>query len=251
MDRHPIGRRQFVTAAAGAGLSVLAAPQALAETPQPTESTDSGALRLTIMPSLFVGTGKDDPYSTYSIRGVIRFLRGLRTISVGVRNTTREVVNIWDEDSSWGFHNLHLEVTAMSDRLIGTLVPLDKPIVVARTPMMGWSSNLARACPIPPGEVLVRNVELAPPLPPLPPPPGEENRKIRKRVWTGSPWLYLDFPMPGNAFQMKIQMRAVLTIPEDGFATRHKVWTGRIVSPLADYMIPQEIGSTAPEEQRA
>jgi len=187
------------------------------------EQNQSQPLSLAIVPSSFTTAKPDDPNL---VQGVLRIKSSLRHINVAIHNSSKYLVRLWDENNSWGFDNLHLEITALADEPDDKLVSLEKPIIVKRNGGVGWSANFPQVCPLPPGEILVRDVEL---------PVKKDNKLTRLSAWS-----YLDFPLPEGALHKKMRMQAVFTIPEDDSTKTYHVWTGRIVSPVSTYLVRQE-----------
>jgi len=215
-----MNRKRFLISAAGATLAPAVVPGlAMAESthgdaPDRVITDSAQGLALSILPSEFV-PGAD---SKAPAQRVIRFHSRPRHFNVVLRNISRRPLRLWGEENSWGFYNLRLEITGLDDKV-------QKPISVRRGPV-GWGGNGPRYVVLPPGEMLVREIELA---------LTAEDGKV-----TSTARSYYNFPFPADLMERKIQLVVYYTVEPSDEAKTNGVWTGMIATPRTDILFKQE-----------
>ena len=195
-----LNRKQFLWSAAVAGVPVAASAQ----------QDKADYLRVEILPS------EIRPAESGRMADRIRLIQ-LRPapghLTVVLRNQSFETLRIWDEDNSWGFHNLTLEISAMDGKT------LEKPIIVKRSPV-GWGGNAPKFSSLYPGDYVARPIVLTDPTDSAP-----------------SPFSYRDFPLPPDTRTRELRLRAIYTVSSQEAAEKHKVWTGEAASEPTTYVV--------------
>jgi hypothetical protein len=116
-------------------------------------------------------------------------------------NRSPRSIRLWQEWCSWGYFALSFEA-----RVEGG------PVLKVTKKMRPWDKNFPAWFELSPGEAFLFEVGLEP------------------SIWKDTP-----LPPPG---QMRIvHLRAVFENRDDADARKHGVWTGRVVSPEAEYII--------------
>ena len=155
-------------------------------------------------------------------------------IDVVIRNTSRRPLELFGEDNSAGYDNLHLELLARDGRT------LPEPIIVNRS-ISVWYHNVMQTVTLEPGEIMVREVHFTkdepmqgPPYRNFPPMKPGDQHKIRLRAV---------FEVRTQRFQMRFHRRnAISVMPLAAGVTRTaqaEVWTGRVISATEDYQFNQ------------
>ncbi len=120
-----------------------------------------------------------------------------------VTNTSANPQRLWETWNSWGYYNLRFEVADKDGNVISTIKK--KP--------RAWTRNFPSWVELAPGEHLVLDVDFD-----------------RER------WV-LPFSKEKRQGQFSLSMRAVFEIAADKETGVHKVWTGKISSPLRPYQV--------------
>jgi hypothetical protein len=213
-----MNRKQFLLSVAGAGLGA-------AETPSGGEEAEpKPLLAVSIAPSEILRSGVSEDRS---LLRRITLKQPSPHLNIALRNLSDQPLHLWSEGCSWGCYNLSLEVAAIEEKV------LEKPLKVERGGVQ-FGANAPTITVLPPGEMIVREAELNLP-----------------REGQGVPqgWAYWGFPFPPEGRSRKIQMRAVYEVHPDAYTRKHRVWTGRIVSPTLDFDILRE-GSDQTQNSR-
>jgi len=215
-----MNRKRFLISAAGATLAPALAPGlAMAEAthgaaPDLVIKDSAQGLALAILPSEFM-PGAD---SKAPAQRVIRFHSRPRHFNVVLRNTSRRPLRLWGEENSWGFYNLRLEITGLDGKV-------QKPISVERG-QVGWGGNGPRFVVLPPGEMLVREIELA--------------LTAEDGTITSTARSYYNFPFPADLTERQIQLAVYYTVLPSDASKTNGVWTGMIATPRTDILFKQE-----------
>jgi hypothetical protein len=131
-------------------------------------------------------------------------------IDVVLRNISTKPVNIWAEDNSAGYNNLHLEITP-EDQGAGA-----RTIIIERVIRM-WTRNMIHLETLMPGDSVVREVHF-----------------VNNNPIIG--FAYRNFPPMNAGLSHTYKIRAVFQSPGgQGFNHSGQVWAGTATSPAQDY----------------
>jgi len=140
---------------------------------------------------------------------VIWLLPPPRHFHVVLTNVTREPVRLWREWCSWGYYALSFEATNQS----GKTVNVRKKLIEA------WDRDYPDWTIIPPGDHMVFDVT------------------FDESIWQNAP-----SPKTGTYRVVKLKAIFEIPVPEDAYAKKAKVWTGRVASPEYTYIIRAQSG---------
>lgn len=195
-------------------------PAPVAAQTQPATPVAPAALEIQISASLknngkFFTLGQGHPY-----------------LSLIFRNVSAKPLQLFEEWNSWGFNNLHLEITAIN----GETLP--QPFVVKKTGRQDWFENRPSFESLSPNQSMVREIRLHVPAAirhPDTPPAEDEIREDNENLASMQRNEYWFFPFATCYDTKTITMKAVYEVsPDKG---RLNVWSGRIESPLLTYEI--------------
>lgn len=146
-------------------------------------------------------------------------------INVVLQNTSDRPINIFNEENSWGFLNLSLEITVVDNKILA------EPLIVSREQRV-WRGNVFSFQTIAPGEAIVREMR----LPALEQSLDSTAPATSKKV-SFPPVFYEDFPVPTQHKRRQITMRAVFANDDSISDGGKTAWTGHIASPFKDYNV--------------
>ena len=209
-------RKQFLFSVAGASLSETIASSCMASERPKSLASPKSPLALTVLSS------------SLPIREVVNAEAGrparILTMSsiaphfnVAIQNISTQPIRIWDEDNSWGYDNLTLEISVINSKLLRQSIRLVRIST-------NWFKNFGEFSILAPGEMIMREVDIEVPNDH----PGAQVQKDRRP--------YRGFPMESMAVTTSCRMRAVYTVEPDLLAKQEGVWTGRIASPEHTYI---------------
>lgn len=151
--------------------------------------------------------------------------------NVILRNASDQPLQIIQEGNSWGYSNLHLEITAIDGKT------LPKPLLVTRGPR-AWRRNAMTTETLNPNEAIVREVYLHVPLAiKNPGKPLTTQEQMNDQMSTGD--AYRGFPFSMQSQRNTVTMKAVYEVKAASSPLTAKVlrWTGRIESAPLTYEI--------------
>lgn len=135
-------------------------------------------------------------------------------LNVILRNASGKSLQIYQEWNSWGFYNLHLEITELDGQ------KLLEPLLIAKGPR-AWTENAASTDILSSQEAVVREVHLHVPF--------ESENPVTREL---NPWgnSYGFFPFPSQSMsRRKVTIKAVFEVKS--VKPQHpEIWTGRIES---------------------
>ncbi len=213
-----MNRKQFLSSMAGVAMGVESAAAGIAA------DAPKASLSLTILsPSIRIHL-QGSPDLNLPTRS-LHLSPTAPHLIVAIQNVSPQSIKIWDEGSSWGFSNLTLEIDAMRGKLLPDLIKVERKRDL-------WLANEPIPSILTSGEMVMREITL-------------ERPNIKGGDPSQIPWPYKGFPLalietndnmtvpPSST----LRMRAIFRVGTDARSKQEGVWTGKVVSPVNDYVI--------------
>ncbi|PQV64566.1 hypothetical protein B1R32_10459 [Abditibacterium utsteinense] len=162
----------------------------------------------------------------------LTFGQGSLYLSLIFRNVSAKPVQLLEEWNSWGFNNIHLEITAINGKT------LPQPLVIKKAARQSWLENRLSTETLAPNQSMVREIRLHVPAiirHPDTPPTEDEVREDNENLASMQRNEYWFFLFSTGYGTKTITMKAVYEVSQE--KRRPDAWTGRIESPLLTYEV--------------